>query len=72
MCLDFLCGAAISLVQDEREAHARFLVDVQGFGVLDFQKKKPPRLEALKVQRLCSPILMKMIHESQAGRSILR
>ena len=37
MCLDFLCGAAISLVQDEDEceAHAAFLVESEGFGVLD-------------------------------------
>ena len=39
-CLDFLCGGAITPVhdEDEREAHAPFLVDVQGFFVLDFQK----------------------------------
>ena len=37
MCLDFLCGAAISPAEDddEREAHAAFLVESEGFGVLD-------------------------------------
>ena len=37
MCFDFLCGAAISPVQDddECEAHAAFLVESDGFGVLD-------------------------------------
>ena len=53
MCLDFLCGVAISLVQDECEAHAPFLVDVQGFGMLDFQQ--PPRLEALKAHYSQTP-----------------
>ena len=35
--VDFLCGAAISPVQDddECEAHAAFLVESEGFGVLD-------------------------------------
>ena len=33
----FLCGAAVSPVQDddECEAHAAFLVESEGFGVLD-------------------------------------
>ena len=37
MCFDFLCGAAISPVQedDECEAHAAFLVESEGFGVVD-------------------------------------
>ena len=37
MCFDFLCGAAITPVQDDddREAHAAFLVESEGFGVLD-------------------------------------
>ena len=37
MCLDFLCGAAVSSVQDddECEAHAAFLVESEGFGVVD-------------------------------------
>ena len=37
ICFDFLCGAAIPPVQDddECEAHAAFLVDSEGFGVLD-------------------------------------
>ena len=37
VCLDFLCGAAISPAEDddEREAHAAFLVESEGFGVLD-------------------------------------
>ena len=37
VCLDFLCGAAISPAQDddESEAHAAFLVESEGFGVLD-------------------------------------
>ena len=37
MCVDLLCGAAISPVQDddECEPHAAFLVESEGFGVLD-------------------------------------
>ena len=37
MCLHFLCGAATDPVQeeDECEAHAAFLVEAEGFGVLD-------------------------------------
>ena len=37
MCLDFLCGAATSPVQDEDqcEAHAAYLVEAEGFRVLD-------------------------------------
>ena len=37
MCVDFLCNAAISLVQDDDEcdAHLAYLVDSEGFGVLD-------------------------------------
>ena len=37
VCLNSLCGAAMSLAQDddEREAHAAFLVESEGFGILD-------------------------------------
>ena len=37
MCFEFLSGAAIFPVQDddECEAHAAFLVESEGFGVLD-------------------------------------
>ena len=37
VCLDFLCGDAISPAHDddEREAHAAFLVESECFGVLD-------------------------------------
>ena len=77
ICLDFFCGAAIypAKEEDECEAHAAFLVEADGFGVMDCGATTS--FEASKVQRLCSPRSMTMIHESQmlifvgAGRSIL-
>ena len=62
--------------EDECEVHAAFLVESECFGVHDCVVQ-PSHLGALKVQRLCSPRFMKMIHESQmlilvvAGLSIL-
>ena len=62
--VDTLCGTAISPVQDddEYEAHVAFLVESEGFGVLEVQ---PPLLVALRSLRLCSPRVMNMIHDFQ-------
>ena len=64
MCLEFLCGAAFDPTQEEDEcqAHAAFLLEAEGFGVLDCGAT--PRLEVSKVQ-ICSPRVMSMIHDSQ-------
>ena len=63
--VDPLCGAAVSPVHDddECEAHAAFLVESEGFGVLDCGAATS--LVALRVQRLCSPRVVKMIPEFQ-------
>ena len=65
ICVDLVCGATMSPDQDddECEAHAAFLIESEVFGVLDCGATT--FLVALKVQRLCSPILMKMTHEFQ-------
>ena len=65
VCLDFLHGAAISPAQDddEREAHAAFLLESEGFGVLDCGAT--PLLGVLKVHRLCFPRVMNVIREFQ-------
>ena len=67
ICVDLVCGATMSPVQDddECEAHAAFLIESEVFGVLDCGATT--FLVALKVQRLCSPRFMKMTHV-QFGR----
>ena len=64
-CFDFLCGAAISPVQDDDECefmlHFRCNPKVLVFWTL----VQPPLLVVLRVQRLCFPRFMKMVHEFQ-------
>ena len=47
---------------DEREAHAAFLVESEGLGVLDCGATTS-FWGVLKVQRLCFPRVMNMIHK---------
>ena len=63
--VDLLCGAPIFPVQDddECEAHAASLVESEGFGILD--TGGTTSFGSVEAQRLCSPRVMKMIHEFQ-------